>query len=333
MKSCHPGFPSLWRKALLLTLLIFSAAGFAKPITVAVISDLNGSYGSTFYPQLAGDVIQRIIAIRPDVVISTGDMVAGQQKPLLLKEQVEAMWAAFHKVISDPLASAGIPFAVTPGNHDGAASPDFERERALFAEQWQPRKPRVRFLDDSHYPFYYAFAIGNVIFISVDATLVGPLPGKQMKWLENLLAKPEVRQSKTVLFSHVPLWPFATGRERDFIGDVRLEKLLRKADADLYLSGHHHAFYPGHKDGIYYVSQACVGAGPRPLIGSKAPSKKGFTLIQIDGEDIRINAFEAANLIRPFDWENLPQSINSKAATLLRADRIDPAIDDAIRLP
>jgi hypothetical protein len=333
MKLRYSGFSFSWRTALFLILFVFSAAGFARPVTVAVISDLNGSYGSTFYPQLASDVIQRIIAIRPDVVISTGDMVAGQQKPLLPKPQVEAMWASFHKIISDPLASAGIPFAVTPGNHDGADSPDFQMERALFAEQWTSRKPAVKFLDDGHYPFYYAFSVGNAVFISVDATLVGPLPEKQMKWLENLLAKSEVKKSRTVLFSHVPLWPFASGRERDFIGDGRLEKLLQKADADLYLSGHHHAFYPGHKDGIYYVSQACVGAGPRPLIGSKAPSKKGFTLIQIEGEDIRINAFEGANLNRPYDWENLPQSVSSKVATLLRADRIDPAIDDAIRLP
>ncbi len=314
-------------------LLALSAPGTAKPVTVAVISDLNGSYGSTDYSELASRVIQRITEINPDVVISTGDMVAGQQKPLLSRRRVESMWSAFHEVISTPLASASIPFAVTPGNHDGADSSDFRMERDLFAAQWKPRKPALHFLDDSNYPFYYAFTVKNVVFVSVDATLVGPLSGRQMAWLETLLKSPDLKNSRIVLFSHVPLWPFAKGREHDFIGDARLETILQKAGVDLYLSGHHHAFYPGHKDGIHYVSQACIGAGPRSLLGSGHRSPKGFTLIQIDEESIHVNMFNGTDLNQPVSWESLPLSIDSKAARLLRADRIDPAIDEAISLP
>lgn len=330
MKNHYLTFMRTWRLAVFTCLLTLSAAGFAKPVTVAVISDLNGSYGSTNYPKFASDVINRIIDIKPDLVISTGDMVAGQQKPLLPQAQVEAMWKSFHTIISDPLASAGIPFVVTPGNHDGAASPDFLQERAIYAKQWQARKPGVHFLADSNYPFYYAFKVENVVFVSVDATMVGPLPAKQMTWLEKLFASADVKNSKLVLFSHVPLWPFAAGRENDFIGDSKLEKLLQKAGVDLYLSGHHHAFYPGHKDGIYYVSQACVGAGPRTLIGNKSISEKGFTLIQIDGENLRVNAFQGTNLTIPTDWNQLPRTINSKVATFVRADQVKPNIDQFI---
>lgn len=332
MKYRDFGFSAFKRSIALTVLLFLSLPGQARPITVAVISDLNGSYGSTFYPQLARNIIQRIIQIKPDLVISTGDMVAGQRKPLLSRRQVETLWISFHEVISNPLAEAGIPLAVTPGNHDGAASADFHTERSIFADQWQSRKPKVDFLDDSHFPFYYAFVFANTVFVSVDATLVGPLPRPQMKWLESVLAKADARKANIVLFSHVPLWPFAAGRERDFIGDTKLEQLLQKNGVDLYLSGHHHAFYPGHKDGIFYVSQACIGAGPRPLLGSQVTSGKGFTVIRIDEKRIKVNAYQEPNLSQPLNWGKLPASIHSTVADLQRADRIDPDIDTSFIL-
>ena len=317
---------------LMLWLLLLSATpwALAKPVTIAVISDINGRYGSTEYTPFISKVIDKIAAIKPDVVISTGDMVAGQRKPLLARPEVEAMWTAFHQTLSDPIAKAGLPFAVTPGNHDGANAADFLLERQIFAEQWQPRKPALKYIEATEYPFYYAFVIDKVMFVSLDATVVGALPDSQMRWLEQILKNARINQEKIVLFSHVPLWPFAIARERDYIGDAKLEKMLQKYGVDLYLSGHHHAFYPGHKDGIYYIGQACIGAGPRPLIGTDKVSERSFTLLQIDDDTIRVNAFPENDLITPLNWETLPKAINSKAATLNRADLIDPTIDKQI---
>jgi hypothetical protein len=62
-----------------------------------------------------------VTALTPVCVISTGGMVAGQRKPRLSRAQVEAMWRTFHARVSDPLAAAGIPLPVTPGNQDGSA--------------------------------------------------------------------------------------------------------------------------------------------------------------------------------------------------------------------
>ena len=185
---------SAWRRrclgrfvvALLLAVLP-ALAGAREPLRVAVISDLNGSYGSTHYETSVDAAIDRILAVRPDLVISTGDMVAGQRRPHLTRPEVERMWEAFHEHVSERLAGAGIPLAVTPGNHDGSAYDSFRLERTIYAEQWAGRRPNVQFLDESGYPFRYAFVAGDVLFIALDATTVGHLPAEQMDWVLSLI--------------------------------------------------------------------------------------------------------------------------------------------------
>ena len=132
-------------RALAALFLIFWACGsFARPLTVVVISDLNGSYGSTDYAPRVSRAIDWIIKTQPDLVISTGDMVAGQRIPLLTDAEVRRMWRAFHETVSDPLERAGIPLAVTPGNHDASGYDRFMLEREIYEDQWKSRKPAHR---------------------------------------------------------------------------------------------------------------------------------------------------------------------------------------------
>jgi 3',5'-cyclic AMP phosphodiesterase CpdA len=312
----------------LLLLLASGGRAVAAPLRVAVISDLNGNYGSTEYESTVDGAVRRIVEMKPDLVISTGDMVAGQRKRHLTRPQVEKMWRAFHAHVSDPLGAAGIPLAVTPGNHDGSAYHGFELERQMYSEQWSARRPAVSFVDAAHYPYHYAFAAGDALFVSLDATTLGELPPEQMAWLEDLLARHGGKYQKRIVFSHVPLWPFTQGREREYIGDPRLEKLLQEARVDLYLSGHHHAFYPGHKDGIHLVSQACAGAGPRRLIGSDQRSPRAITLIEIDGTHLRLAALKEPDFTQPVDWRTLPERIQSQAAGLIRADLVQGRLEE-----
>jgi len=305
--------------SLLLVLLpLFAFAG--QPLHVAVISDLNGNYGSTRYETTVDSAVSRIVALQPDLVISTGDMVAGQRRPHLTRDEVEHMWQAFHEHVSEPLRAAGIPLVVTPGNHDASAYDGFDLERTIYAGQWLPRRPEVQFLDATGYPFHYAFAMGDVLFISLDATVVGKLPEQQMAWLRQLLEKHGPAYQRRIVFSHLPLWPFARGRERDFIGDPELQTLLAQAGVELYLSGHHHTFYPGVSGGIALVGQACLGAGPRRLIGTEDRSARSFTLLEFTTEGIEVAAYKAPLFENMVDWSTLPARIRSHAAELLRAD-------------
>lgn len=256
--------------------------------------------------------------MQPDLLISTGDMVAGQRRPHLARNQINAMWQAFHDHVSDPFEKASIPFAVTPGNHDASAYKGFTLERDIYAKQWEKRKPELRFLDDTHYPFYYAFELQGVLFVSIDATVVGPLPSTQGQWLAATLQHYGASHRKIVVFSHLPLWPVSQGREREYIGDYELQALLEQENVDVFLSGHHHAFYPGTEKGVAYISQSCLGAGPRRLIGTGRKSQRSFTVLEFLDDTVKIAAYAGPLFTDTIDWSTLPTELSYLGSRLQR---------------
>lgn len=298
-----------------------------RPTRVVVVSDLNESYGSTRYSPAVDEAVRQTIALAPDVVVSTGDMVAGQRlHPPLGKDEVQAMWQAFDRHVTTPLALAGLPFAVTPGNHDAASGARFALERELYRAQWQPRKPALDFVDASDYPFNYAFRVRDVLFVSLDATHVGHLSAQSKRWLGQLLAQQGPKYRHRVVFSHIPLWPFAVGRERDYLGDHELEVILQRGQVGVVLSGHHHAYYPGYKDGLRFVSQACLGAAPRPLLGTTHPSHRAITLLELgDDGNVRVEAYHGLRFAEPILRLTLPEKITAHGITLHRDDLALPA--------
>jgi 3',5'-cyclic AMP phosphodiesterase CpdA len=291
-------------------------------LRVVVISDLNESYGSVRYSTAVSHAVKRITEVRPDLVISTGDMVAGQRlAPPMKRAELEAMWTAFHEAVSDPLGRAGVPFAVTPGNHDASTGTRFAIDRTVYREQWLPRRPALDFVDASGYPFNYAFAVGPVLFVSLDATYVGHLAAREKRWLANLLEQHGPRFRYRVVFSHIPLWPFSVGRETEYLGDDELERILQQHRVDLHLSGHHHAYYPGEKDGVRYIGQACLGAAPRPLLGTGQPSEHAITVIEFPSQGrISVEGYRGPDFTQRIDRRTLPERVTSKRATLLRDD-------------
>lgn len=297
-----------------------SEAGAA--LRIVVISDLNESYGSTRHSESVDHAVTRIVELQPALVINTGDMIAGQRlKPPLVRSEIDAMWSAFHRAVTEPLAHAGVPMAVTPGNHDASAGARFRLEREIYREQWLPRRPRLDFVDAEDYPFSYAFSVGRVLVVSLDATFVGVMSEREREWLRGVLSRHGARYSHRIVFSHIPVWPVAVGRENDYLGDEKLEAILQEGRVDLYLSGHHHAYYPGVKDGIRYVSQACLGAAPRPLLGSSTHSSRAITLLEIPAEGpISVEAYRAPDFSVRIDRHELPARVSSRHATLVRDD-------------
>lgn len=292
-----------------------------RRLRVAVVSDLNGSYGSRQYGEAVHAAVDRLLGVQPDLVLTTGDMVAGQRAGL----DYAGMWHGFHSAVSDHLVEHGIPFAVTPGNHDASGYPAFARERQRFVEEWSGRRPDVEFVDDADYPLRYAFRRGPALFVSLDATTVGPLSIDQMAWLDRVLANHDAPVK--VVFGHVPLYPFTHGREREAIADRALEDLLDRHEVDLFLSGHHHAYYPGRRGPLRLVSTACLGGGPRPLIGTRRPSERSLIVLEIGEDGIEsLDAFAGDELGRRIARRELPDHVGEGELRIDRDDRGKPVV-------
>jgi 3',5'-cyclic AMP phosphodiesterase CpdA len=328
MKPLFPNAHWTARLSALLALLFCTLGGLphaqpvAKATRVVVVSDLNESYGSTRYSPQVDQAVSQTIELAPDLVISTGDMIAGQRiSPLLDRNQLQAMWQAFDRHVTTPLARAGLPFAVTPGNHDASSGGRFLVERELYRMHWLARKPALEFVDATNYPFNYAFRVRDTLFVSLDATHVGHLSTHGKRWLSQLLQEHGPKYKHRVVFSHVPLWPFAVGRERDYLGDHELESILQHGKVGVVLSGHHHAYYPGYKDGVRFVSQACLGAAPRALLGTTHAGGRAITVLELeDNGTVRIEAYEGLRFDRPIPRSTLPEKITAHGVTLVRDD-------------
>lgn len=303
--------------------IVEHAEGWRAPDTVviAVVADMNPSYGKTVYgPQVRAAARWIVDDLRPDVVLSAGDMVAGQKRGL----DYDSMWRAFDHSFYDILESAGHPLWVTPGNHDGAAGAAFTNERATYQRIWEPRRPPQRLADGSNWPFYYAFERDGVLFVALDATTVGPLDPSQHRWLRRTLEANRTARA-TVVFGHVPPLPFAVGREWEVLAHPELESDLERYGVDVVVTGHHHAYYPGRRGSVRYIGAAALGSGPRPLIGRTTDSPRGVTVITVGGDgEIHVEARVAPEFESVIDHATLPRYIDHDGR---RLDRQDVAVE------
>lgn len=302
------------------------SAPAATALRIAVISDINGRYGTTSYHQRVPVALERLIALKPDLVLSTGDMVAGQRpSPMLNQAEIDAMWQSFDRNVRAPLQQAGIPLLMTPGNHDASAYPGFKRERDTYSRVQAAHPPDLPPLPGGEYPFHYAVVVDNVLLISLDATASGPLPPRQLTWLQQQLATAGDYQA-VVMFGHLPLQPITRGRERDVITDAALESLLTATGKAIYLSGHHHAYYPGRRLGIDMLSIGNLGGNQRRLVGTDITTGFSFTLLTFDQQgSLGITAYRGPDFTQPFDITRLPATLGSGSRGLQRLDLAAPA--------
>ncbi len=271
------------------------AGGLVNPpkgdLRLAVISDLNGAYGSTDYDPEVDKAIALMPLWDPDIVLCSGDMVAGQS-PTLTVEEIRAMWAAFDAHVAAPLRQAQLPYGFTVGNHDASSARGqggsflFAQERDLAAEYWNDpaHDPGLQFSDRHQFPFFYSFTFEDVFFLAWDGSS-SSLSDEELAWVEQALASPEAQNAKLrILLGHLPLYAVAIGR--DSPGEVMenadvLRALLEQYNVHTYISGHQHAYYPARRGDLQLLHTGLLGSGPRPLIAGNLPPGKTLTIIDI----------------------------------------------------
>lgn len=307
-----------------------SSASSHTAVRAVLISDLNSAYGATTYGPAVGAVISHITSTwNPDLVLAAGDVVAGQA-PQLEDGRVRAMWQAFDSAVAAPLRTARIPLVATPGNHDASAYPAHARDRRIAVEYWRSAERTVplRFVDRDSYPLRYAVQYGTVFIAVWDGTNqdTGRDP-ELLGWLQRVLSTPEARASRhRVVLSHLPLYGIAVGRDRD--GEVlaagdSVRTLLETWGATVFISGHHHAYYPGRRGALDLLYAGALGNGPRPLVGDTAAPYRTVTLLDFLADSLALTTYrvdEDTGELSPVPLESLPTMICGVTGWVSRRD-------------
>ena len=313
------GRPFLSWAAACLLLTLFSETLPAE--SFALISDLNGRYGSISYHHRVSDAVDTIVELQPDLAICTGDMVAGQQQPRLDQDWLDRMWAGFNLDVIGPFSRAGIPLLVTPGNHDGSAYPEYALERQRFTAQWDGRKPELELLAGSQWARRYAARMGSILLLGFDGTRTGPLPGDEVAFVEEMLGKYGADASATIVFSHLPMWPLTKGREHEIINDPALLQVLHEHGVDVYASGHHHAFFAGTDEaGMVHIGNGSLGGNTRVFVGGKRRQPHSFTVLAIQGGSVTVTSRMAPDFTGEVPAVVLPATLPGPLGSLNRVD-------------
>jgi hypothetical protein len=300
-------------------------------IRLVVISDLNSSYGSVDYEPEVDRIISLLPQWKPDLVLCAGDMVAGQY-PSLTRAQMQAMWQGWDKHVTVPLRRAKIPFAFTVGNHDASGALGiggrflFGQERDVAAAYW--RAPRqqlgLNFIDRSGFPFYYSFEQKGIFYLVWDAS-TAIIPPAQVVWAQKSLATPAAQNAKQrIVLGHLPLYAVAIGRDDpgDFLNNAdSLRAMLERANVNLYISGHHHAYYPGQVGKLQTLQCGLLGSGARPLLVGNQRPRKTVTLIDYEAnrQQLLYTTLDARTM-QPIALNSLPRLIPGPNGTILRRD-------------
>ncbi len=258
---------------------------------IVVISDLNSQYGSTEYEPEIDNAIALIPQWKPDLVLCGGDMIAGQKKSLT-ESQINSMWQSFDSHVAEPLRKYDIPFGFTIGNHDGSGAVKnqeliFAGERDLANAYWnEPQHDsKLDFIDRANFPFYYSFEQKDIFYLVWDASTSNITP-QQLVWVEKSLQSQKAQQAKMrIAIGHLPLYPVAEKKNKPgeyLTQGEELRALLEKYRVHTYISGHHHAYYPGKKGNLELLHAGALGQGARQLIGSSLSPRNTITIVDIN---------------------------------------------------
>lgn len=298
---------------------------------IVVISDLNSQYGSTDYEPEVDKAIALIPTWKPDLVICGGDMVAGED-PSLSQDQVRAMWAAFDRHVSAPLRQAGIPYGFTLGNHDASSAQAasgsflFGQERNLAAAYWNApnHNPGLQFVDRGKFPFYYSFQQNGIFFLVWDASSADISPA-QIAWAERSLASTAAQSARLrIVIGHLPLYAITIGRDDpgEYLNQAeKLRSLLEVHQVHTYISGHDHAYYPGHKGKLELLHCGILGAGVRPLLNGNLRPQKTLTIVDVNlaAANTTYTTYDMKTM-ELVNQKQLPKLIASPTEKVLRRD-------------
>ncbi|MFG6094714.1 metallophosphoesterase [Leptothoe sp. ISB3NOV94-8A] len=300
-------------------------------VRAVVISDLNSRYGSVDYRREVIKGVSILPQWEPDIVLCMGDMVAGQAT-FLSTSEVEAMWEGFDNLILKPIREADIPYALTIGNHDGSSQTYegggyiYAIDREVTTRYWQAHQNDLdlQYVDMGDFPYYYSFKQNDIFYIVWDASSAN-VPTDQVAWADQQLSSEAAQSAKfRIALGHLPLYAISQGRDRygEFLNNAdQLQAILERHNVHTYMSGHHHAYYPGHVGNLNLLHCGALGSGPRTWLYRTDAAMQTMTVLDFffeTGETVYTTY--NMNRMELVDTQTLPRQIVGPTGRVLRND-------------
>ena len=222
------------------------------------------------------EVVDSIVAIEPDFVLHTGDLVyRGREFPY---------WEIFFEIERELMSR--IPLFPALGNHEDNHQHYFDLFYLPGNERW------------------YAFDYGNALFICLQVDgIVDFGPGsEQYDWLKSELEAN--RQPWLFVYFHIPPYSSTQREEPDVEQEVRqaLTPLFEQYGVDVVFTGHNHNYERNEVNGVTYI---VTGGGGAPLSVMEDPELTRaafavtfhFVLLEIDGNHLGATVFSSQGKI------------------------------------
>ncbi|MEM1239988.1 MAG: metallophosphoesterase [Cyanobacteria bacterium P01_H01_bin.26] len=299
-------------------------------VRAVVISDLNSRYGAVDYRREVMKGVSILPQWQPDIVLCAGDMVAGQSISLNTAE-VEAMWRGFDDLILNAIREADIPFALTIGNHDGSSLQNkgsyiYRTDREVTGRYWRDHQDSIglQYIDTGDFPYYYSFKQNDIFYMVWDASSAN-VPADQVAWADRQLGSEAAQTAKfRMAIGHLPLYAISQGRDRNgelLNNSEQLQALLERHRVHTYMSGHHHAYYPGYAGDLQLLHTGALGSGPRTWLNRIDAAMQTMTVLDFffdTGETVYTTY--NMNYMEVVDASTLPRQIIGPTGRVLRND-------------
>ncbi len=247
-------------------------------------------YGDT---RTRHDVHQRvadsILAVKPDFLIHTGDLVANGLNP--------EDWDRFFEIEKDLLRS--IPFYPAIGNH--------ERNAPAFFKY---------FIFPNGNGHYYSFDWGSAHFVVMDTNEVGGSEEEKETFFQEQIGwiREDLRRNAKALTFAIFHHPLYTAIQRRKASAARLaekiEPVLLRGGVAAVFSGHDHNYQHHLHAGIHYI---VTGGGGAPLY-EISPTETALKAIKIENY-VRVGVEKEKALVEALDPDgNLLDSFELRAA-------------------
>ena len=207
----------------------------SRDFNFAIVSDNSGGRR----PGVFEDAIQKLNKLKPDFVISVGDLIETQDFKVdsakfddrLIKER----WHEFNNIAKQ----LKVPFFYVAGNND--------IRNSRMETHW------IRQFGST----YYYFEHKNALFVILNSedppgNEFGEISEDQMSWLKTTLQE-NTSVRWTFIFLHRPMWLYDNNKDWQKIEELTMNRSLT------VFAGHHHAYSKATANGHNYYGLATTG--------------------------------------------------------------------------